>query len=169
MATKTQIQLKARVIEAVIEARQALMAAVSGLPASAQEQVFLGIWSANDLVAHLAGWDEANLVAVQEVLDGRLPSFYAHHGPDWRDYNALLVARCKQPSLAQTMALAWKTHRALIEFVQAVPADQINRDFGVRFRGYKVTVRRILEAEVKDNVIHRGQIEAFARSLAGGG
>jgi uncharacterized damage-inducible protein DinB len=167
MATKTQIQLKARVIEAVVEARRALMAAASALPASAQEQVFLGVWSANDLMAHMAGWDEANLAAVQEVMEGRVPSFYEHHGPDWRDYNALLVAKYKQETLAQTMALAGKTHHRLIERVQALPAEDFNRDFGVRFRGYKVTIRRLLEADVKDAVTHRGQIEEFARSLGG--
>ncbi|MGE5250515.1 MAG: ClbS/DfsB family four-helix bundle protein [Bacteroidota bacterium] len=167
MATKAQLQKKAGIIAALIEARQALLTAASQLPASAQEQVFLGVWSANDVVAHLAGWDEANLAAVQEILDGRVPSFYEHSGPDWREFNALLVARYKQTSLAKTMAAAGETHHRLVECLEALPADVFDKDFGVRFQGYRVTIRRLLEAETKDEGVHRRQVEEFARSLDG--
>jgi hypothetical protein len=37
----------------------------------------------------------------------------------------------------------------------------LNKDFGVRFHGYKVTIQRLLEAEAKGEQIHRQQITAF--------
>jgi hypothetical protein len=47
--------------------------------------------------------------------------------------------------------------------VETVPAEELSRDTGVRFRGYKVTIARTLEAEVKDEKVHHAQIEEFAR------
>ena len=54
---------------------------------------FLGHWSLMDLVAHLAGWDYANRAAIDAILAGRLPDFYARYDADWRTFNAELVAR----------------------------------------------------------------------------
>jgi hypothetical protein len=49
----------------------------------------------------------------------------------------------------------------LIEFLQTIPAENFNKDFGVRFRGYKVTMQRLLEAEWKDEQTHLQQIVDF--------
>jgi hypothetical protein len=46
----------------------------------------------------------------------------------------------------------------LIEFLQTVQSENFNKDFGVRFRGYKVTIQRLLEAEIKDEQTHLQQI-----------
>jgi hypothetical protein len=45
----------------------------------------------------------------------------------------------------------------LNEFLRTVPPEQFHKDFGVRFQGYRVTVRRLLEAEWKDQQIHLRQ------------
>ena len=43
----------------------------------------------------------------------------------------------------------------------ALQKSEHNKDFGVRFRGYNVTIQRLLEAEQKDEQTHLGQIIAF--------
>jgi hypothetical protein len=51
----------------------------------------------------------------------------------------------------------------LIEYLETVPAEAFEGDFGVRSgRGTKVTIARLLEAELKDGQEHLEQIRAFA-------
>jgi hypothetical protein len=160
MSTKAEIN-KAQVIAGLQEARLGLLKAASAVPGGKRETVFLGSWSLRDLLAHLAGWDFTNLQAVQEVLSGRLPSFYAHHDRDWAAYNAILVAKYKCDSIDALLEQVRDSQRQLIATLQSVPSRDFNRDFGVRFRGYKVTVRRLLEAEMKDEQVHCRQILDF--------
>ena len=65
-------------LSAVLETRAAFLQAASGLSPTAQDTVFLGIWSVADLIAHLIGWDFANLAAANAIQAGKLPEFYAH-------------------------------------------------------------------------------------------
>jgi hypothetical protein len=51
----------------------------------------------------------------------------------------------------------------LLEFLNTIPAENFNKDFGVRFRGYRVTIQRLLEAEQKDEETHLQQIMDFFR------
>jgi hypothetical protein len=46
----------------------------------------------------------------------------------------------------------------LLDFLAIIPPEKFNKDFGVRFRGYKVTVQRLLEAELEDEKTHLQQI-----------
>jgi hypothetical protein len=62
------------------ETRRKLLETAAALPPAARTQVFLGTWSAVELLAHLAGWDEANQQAIQAVRRGELPDFYVFAG-----------------------------------------------------------------------------------------
>ena len=156
-----KILKKDQVISGLIEARQNILREVSRLSDEDQVRVFLGIWSVRDLLAHLTGWDYTNIDAIQEVMSGRLPGFYDHHDRDWQTYNALLVKQHKQGSFDDQIASVRDSQHKLIEFLETVPPEVFNKDFGVRFRGYKVTVQRILEADIKDVQIHCKQITDF--------
>ena len=68
---------KQQVIAGLVDARSKILASVAALPPAQQDVVFLGEWSVKDLLAHLIGWDFANLEATKEALAGKLPSFYA--------------------------------------------------------------------------------------------
>ena len=151
---------KDKVIAALVEARQKILDAVAALPPEKQDEVFLGVWSVRDLLAHLVGWDFTNLAAVQEILAGQLPSFYAHHDRDWRTYNAGLVAKYKR-EMAALLALMQDSHQRLVDFLRTVPAEEFDRDKGLRFRGYKVTIARLLQAEASDEEVHYKQIQAW--------
>lgn len=161
MTTKPQILRKDQILSSLVEARQNILAEVFRLSEANQNRVFLGIWSTKDLLAHLVGWDYTNLDAVNEVLAGKLPTFYAHHDHDWKTYNAMLVAKYKRDSFEDLIALIKSSHRQLVEFLQTISPEVFNKDFGVRFHGYKVTVQRLLETEAKDEKIHLQQIVDF--------
>lgn len=161
MATKSQLRRKDQILTALVETRQDILTEASRLSDQERDQVFLGIWSIKDLLAHLIGWDLTNLQAVRSVLNGKVPDFYKHHDRDWQSYNAILVKKHKKDSCKELLAEARESQGQLLEFLNTIPPEQFNRDFGVRFRGYKVTVQRLLEAEREDEQTHLQQIMGF--------
>jgi len=155
-----------RLVAEMTEARSAVLQAALDLPPAAQDAVFLGVWSAHDIVAHLVGWDYANLDAIEAILAGRLPAFYAAYDADWRTFNAELVRRHKQPSLAATVAAAQASLQALLDRLAALPAGDVYRDVGLRSpRGRRVTIAMLLTADVSDVRKHADQIRSFASQL----
>jgi hypothetical protein len=161
LATRSQLHRKNKILSDLLETRQKILAAASGLSEARRDQVFLGIWSVKDLLAHLAGWDHTNLDAAKSVLGGELPSFYQYRDRDWQTYNAMLVKEHKKDSFKELLAEVTAAHEQLVEFLQTIPPEQVNKDFGVRFRGYKVTIQRLLEAELEDERTHLQQIVDF--------
>jgi hypothetical protein len=147
---------KDEIIRGLIRAREGLLDEASLLSPAEQDQVFLGIWSIKDLLAHLAGWDDTNLKAVQEILAGQRPSFWAHYDRNWASYNARLVAEYKRDDIDELVALVRESHRRLIDFLRAVPADEYLK---------RRRIASLLRVEAKDEEKHRGQVEAFRKRL----
>lgn len=161
MPTRSQILRKDQVLSALIETRQHIIHKAREISARDRDRVFLGIWSLKDLLAHLVGWDHTNIEAVKAVLSGALPTFYEVHDRDWKQYNSMLVTKYKRDSFKELMRLLNDSHNELVEFMNTIPAEVFNKDFGVRFHGYKVTIQRLLEAETKDERIHYRQMTDF--------
>ena len=154
---------KQELVARLTAARSEVLAAALALPPAAQEEPLLGVWSAHNIVAHLIGWDHANLEAVEAIRGGHLPAFYAAYDPGWRTFNAGLVTRHKHPTLEQTALDARASHRALIETLEALPAGELSRDYGIRsVRGRRVTIAMLLTVEARDEHKHAGQIRVFA-------
>lgn len=152
----------------LIETRRNILQAAESLPIEQQRQVFLGSWSARELLAHLAGWDITNLEAAQSVMDGKLPGFYEYVDKDWQTYNAVLVERYGRETFVDQILLAQQTHQQLMDYLAALPAVELWKDRGVRARGWKVTIGRLLEAELGDEEVHLHQIREFARKISTG-
>ena len=165
MPTKSQTLRKERTIANLIETRQNILAEASRLSDAERDQIFLGIWSIKDLLAHLIGWDETNLEAAKSVLNGKLPSFYEYRDHDWQTYNAMLVKKYKRDDFNELVTALEQSQKKFVDFLQMIPPEQFNKDFGVRFRGYKVTVQRLLEAELEDEQTHLQQIVTFIQEL----
>lgn len=53
------------------------------------------------------------------------------------------------------------SHQNLIDLIQTIPAEEFEQDYGVRYKGYKVTIARLLQAELKDEKVHYTQMEMF--------
>lgn len=154
---------KSDVIAGLEQARSGILNAASALSPSQQDEVFLGVWTIKDLLAHLIGWDFANIEAVHALQAGRLPEFYAHYDPDWKTFNAGLVARYKHNDFAELVDSVRDSHQQLIALLNALPAEEINRDRGLRTRSnHKITIGYILRAEARDEQRHLAQIQEFA-------
>ncbi|HUS71288.1 MAG TPA: ClbS/DfsB family four-helix bundle protein [Anaerolineae bacterium] len=165
MSDKAQ-QKKDNIISALTQVRRKILHVAHTLPREKQGEVFLGEWSARELLAHLVGWDHANIEATKSILSGELPEFYSHHDSDWASYNAFLVERHKTEDYAELLHSVEASHRALVDLLATVPADEFEKDRGVRYKRYKVTIARLLQAEAEDEEEHYRQIKAFAE---GGG
>ena len=156
------LETKTRVIEDLCSVREDILAAVDRLPRERQDQVFLGIWSVKDLLAHLVGWDRANIESVKELLAGQKPSVFAQWNPNWSAYNARLVREYKRDSMAELCTLVGHSHRALVDYLGTVPADQFDKYQGVRSpRGKPITISGYLQAEIDDEQEHLAQIRGL--------
>jgi hypothetical protein len=160
MNTKAQAK-KEWIISEMQRVRSELLTEVAALSRKERDTVFLGIWSVRDLLAHLAGWDFANLDAAKSIIKGRLPSFYGHHDRDWQTYNAMLVKKYRRNTFRELRATLKGSQRKLIDHLQTIPPEYFNRDFGLRFRDRRVTIQRLLQADIKDVQIHHQQIVDF--------
>jgi hypothetical protein len=161
--TGTPEAKKQKLLADLAAARHEVLAAAMALRPEEQDTPFLGTWSAHDIVAHLVGWDHANQAAIEAIRAGRLPAFYDHYDRDWRTFNAGLVARHKQETMEDTVTLAQASHQALLAALDAVPAADLSRDYGVRSSGRRrVTIAMLLSVEARDEHEHAGQIRAFA-------
>jgi hypothetical protein len=157
-----------QIIADLAAARRELLDAAAALPAAGHDTVFLGSWTAKDLLAHLVGWDYANLEGIAAVRAGRLPAFYAHYDADWRTFNACLVRDYRRDSLAECIAAAEESHRQLMAAARAISPVDFVADHGVRSPGGRhVTLPMLLSAETTDEQKHAKQLKAFTRTLAG--
>lgn len=154
---------KNRIISDLIGVRRKIIDAASTLSPERQDEVFLGIWCVRELLAHLAGWDFTNIEAVHEILCSKLPSFYQYYDRDWKSYNARLVEEYGKDDFADLISSVEESHSKLVEFLETVPAEEFDKDRGIRTgRRYKVTIARLLQAEIDDEKVHYTQIQDFA-------
>jgi hypothetical protein len=165
MVDKAQAR-KDEIITALTTARRKILDVAYTLPPEKQDEVFLGVWSVKDLLAHLVGWDYTNIEAVKSILDGELPEFYSYRDRDWQTYNSLLVEMHKKEDFAELLYSVEASQRALMGLLGTVPADEFDKDKGVRFKRYKVTIARLLQAEADDEEEHYRQIKEFAEGGA---
>jgi hypothetical protein len=152
---------KREIITGLAETRRELLEVAASLSPAEQDTVFLGVWTARDLLAHLMGWDYANIEAVEAILDGRTPGFCAHYDRDWRTFNARLVAEYGKEDLTQLLSSIRESHQQLLDLLEAIPAEEFDKDQGVRHRRYKVTIARTIEAETRDEKEHCAQLKEF--------
>src|SRR5512134_3066128 len=101
---------KDELIADLIETRRKIVEITSSFSPTEQDQVFLGIWSIKDLLAHFIGWLEANRKAVRAIRSGKLPEFYAYKDRDWQTYNARLVRKYKSDSLVELVSALQISH-----------------------------------------------------------
>jgi hypothetical protein len=160
VSSTTQAE-KDEIISGLVETRRRILDVASCLPPEKQDEVFLGVWSVKDLLAHLVGWDFTNTEAAREILAGEVPNFYSYYDRDWKSYNARLVVEYKRDNFAYLLSSVEDSHQRLIDFLKTIPAEEFDKERGVRFKRYKVTIARLLQAEIDDEKVHHVQIKEF--------
>ena len=156
---------KEQLLSGLVDVRSRIIKEASRFSPEMVEVQFVGIWAIQDLLAHLSGWDITNLEAVQEILEGKVPGFYAHYDRDWKSYNISLIDEYKREDLQSQISLMMETHNRLVSFLKTIPAPEFFKDRGIRSRGYKVILSRLLEVEREDEEIHLNQITDYIESV----
>jgi hypothetical protein len=157
---------KTALLNSFHENREELLACARTWPTDQVDTIFLGEWSLLDLLAHISGWDDANRAAITAVQAGRLPEFYGHKDPDWRTYNASHVRKYRRQTLEAQLALVEDTFGKLMEALTQLDAEDLFRDYGVRYKGWKVIIARLVESDMKDVRIHIEQMRAWLVPLS---
>lgn len=161
MTALAQIKKDALLAE-IAATREKILAAAAEIPPVLRFESFVGKWNVMDLLAHLAGWDDANRQALDAVRAGQLPEFYRYAERNWVAFNDMLVAKYRENDFEALTARVRDTNRALLAALETVPAEDFTRDFQVRFRKYKVTIDRLLRAELHDEKEHLAQVSRAA-------
>ena len=161
MSEDTDEAQKSELISGLRDVRDRILNLAFLLEPEKQEAAYLGEWSAREMLAHLAGWDETNICAADEILADKLPGFYEFIDKDWAFYNGMLVEDYSRENFEDLISLTQQTHTKLIDTVCAIPAAEIWKDRGILARGWKVTIGRLLKAELQDEEEHYWQLKAF--------
>lgn len=112
---------------------QALLAAYAGLSdAEMLEPGVTGAWSVRDIIAHVTWWEEEALKHLPVILTGSRPPRYSITYGGIDAFNEQMTEQVRGLSLAEVLRRRDETHRRLVEFLQAVPEDQITTE--TRFR-----------------------------------
>jgi hypothetical protein len=152
---------KSELLVRLRDVRERILKLASSMEPHQHDEVYLGMWSAREMLAHLAGWDETNRSAAGEILSGEMPSFYEHFDKDWAGYNSRLVSQYSRGDFSELLSLLKATHSRLLQVIDEIPAPDLWEDRGIRARGWKVTIGRLLEAELQDEEEHHAQLQQF--------
>lgn len=152
---------KATLINNLNETRTSILEAAASIPDSRINEAFVGSWGILELLAHLRGWDLTNIQAAKDILSGKVPDFYAESDKDWASYNAKLVSQHRQVDLESIISSVDSSRAELVALLNQLDAKDIFADHGVRRGSYKVTIARLIEADIKDGIEHLDQIRRF--------
>jgi len=156
---------KDEIIKGLIEARKQIVDLASELSPEKQDEIFLGTWNIKDLLAHLIGWDYTNIESIEDIRSGESLQVLERYDPDWAQYNADLVENYGEEDFRKLIEAIRRSHQELIEFIETIPPDEIEKDFGVRApNGKNITVESVLQFEIDDEGRHLQQILEWLES-----
>ena len=140
---------------------QAFAASVVGL----DEGIFLSSfhgWTPRDIVAHLIGWNRHIVRGAKQILSSELPFYDVDPGPDYSKVNAALVRQYSDTDRSVLLERLAESAGELIAFLRPIDPGEWDRDFGVRHKGEKLTVKSTVDDLIADYDHHRVQLEELS-------
>jgi hypothetical protein len=83
------------------------------------------LWTIREILAHLAGWDDALIALIKALAEGREPPTPAARGADV--YNAETVSTREGLSYDHIQREYLETRRVLLEAIRALPAEKVTQ------------------------------------------
>lgn len=142
---------------------EAFAASVTGL----DERLLLSSvngWTPRDIVAHLIGWNRHIVRGAKQILCGELPFYDIDPGPDYSKVNAALIRQYCDTDRSVLLARLAESRGELLAFLRAIDAAEWDRDFGVRHKSEKLTVKSTVDDLIADYDHHRAQLEELRAS-----
>jgi uncharacterized protein (TIGR03083 family) len=122
---------RGQLLDRVECAWSAFVTACDGLPDAAMaEPSVVGDWSVQDLLSHIAIWEDEALKALPLLIDGKRPPRY--NGID--GFNARQIALRRNLTLVQARASFEDTHRRLLAYLHDVPQSHYETETRFRHR-----------------------------------
>ena len=73
------------------------------------------------------------------------------------------VRNYRRPTLEAQLALVEDTFGKLMDSLEQLDAEDLFRDYGVRYKGWKVIIARLVESDMKDVRVHLEQMRAWKK------
>lgn len=120
------MSLRQELLAELAEARRELLSAVEGL-SEAQMTAPLpgGEWSAKDILAHVASWEELRPVEVARTAGGDQPVYGRLQDDDFDRWNALMMVYRRDLPLEQVLRELLKARERLLAVVAELPDEQL--------------------------------------------
>jgi hypothetical protein len=115
------VQTKAELIQHFLVARSQLRALLPEI--DVHMEIYPG-WKIREVLAHLAGWDDATIIALQKFVEGEPPLMTAARGIDF--YNSQTVAERKELSLEQVIREWEWVREQLIPILDRLPTENLD-------------------------------------------
>jgi hypothetical protein len=122
-------------------------------------------WAPRDVTAHLIGWNISTIKGCRQIVKGETPFYFIDPGDDFCKVNAVLVREYGSQDKKELMAQLDASAGKLKEFLMALDPAEWEADFGVRYRGKRVTINNSIDALIADFITHRKQIEQWANRI----
>ena len=122
-----------QLFQRIDRAWEALKSSYGGLSeAELVEPGVMGTWSIKDIIAHVTWWEEEALRHLPTILTGEKPPRYSITYGGIDAFNAQKYEEVKNLSISMVLQQRDEIHLQLIDFLEQVPEDQIERE--TRFR-----------------------------------
>jgi hypothetical protein len=152
---------KALLIERLDESRSKLQAILNQI--DLQQEIY-PTWTIKHLLAHISGWDEACIAAIQAFLGGTEPGTPAVKGIDF--YNAQSV-ETRQYLPYEHVRKEWEATRETFKsLIHQVPDGQIHDDLLTPW-GTHSSVIKMVEIFVYHEAQHAKEIEELIAGVSG--
>jgi len=150
------VSTKEELLTAAAREYRAFHEALQGLNEEQLTQVWLGIWSVKEIVAHMSGWHREMLPALERMARGErpVPEGVSYENVD--DWNKKFAAVARDRSVADVLLDFDATHERFMRAAGAVPAE--------RFQPGKTAWRIVDLNSAHHYKEHGDQIRAWRKS-----
>jgi aminomethyltransferase len=119
-------------------------------------------WTPKDVAAHLVGWNHHLAQGLRQLVLGQPPFYLAQAEQDFRELNAESVARWGGLDREALRSELRRSLEELVGFLESLPAEAWERDFGVRQHDEPVTVLATAVGLAQDYTSHTERLRAWA-------
>jgi len=108
-----------------------LRQAIGGLAEEQMLQVWLGTWSAREILVHISGWHRAMIPALEHIAKGE-PPYPAGTYDDFDAWNARFVVEKTGVKMADVLAELDASHRAFVQAAGTLADEHFASGVGAR-------------------------------------
>lgn len=123
--TRSQGATRTSIYTLLDDARQELMASLEGLTEEQMAAPLDGGWSVKDILAHVAMWDEMELLDMRRIARGDRPVLDSFDHPIIDEWNRVQFVLRKDFSLKQVLSELLETRQAIADFLGSVRDEQL--------------------------------------------